>query len=186
MTHPKDIEYIRTMLPNISADVIEKQKILQPGNCVGFGGAFKLPMVIKMEMPNPAPNSNSCNVNECWGIRGNTSSTEAAAPQNKPEIMPPLQNNTNEVPIQNDMNNNVSTEMVTTEYVTETVDNNVVNNEFVADPVAEVMEVDTLDELEVTDNVNIVSNAEIVNNKKNNKKDQTVNVIKPTFIPPVN
>ena len=68
MTHPKDIEYIRTMLPNISADVIEKQKILQPGNCVGFGGAFKLPMVIKMEMPNPAPNSNSCDVNNCWRV----------------------------------------------------------------------------------------------------------------------
>lgn len=73
MTHPKDIEYIRTMLPNISADVIEKQKILQPGNCVGFGGAFKLPMVIKMEMPNPAPNSNSCDVNSCWKVQGNTS-----------------------------------------------------------------------------------------------------------------
>ena len=71
MTHPKDIEYIRTMLPNISADVIEKQKILQPGNCVGFGGAFKLPMVIKMEMPNPAPNSNSCDVNNCWKVQGN-------------------------------------------------------------------------------------------------------------------
>ncbi len=70
MTHPKDIEYIRTMLPNISADVIEKQKILQPGNCVGFGGAFKLPMVIKMEMPNPAPNSNSCDVNNCWKVQG--------------------------------------------------------------------------------------------------------------------
>ena len=70
MTHPKDIEYIRTMLPNISADVIEKQKVLQPGNCVGFGGAFKLPMVIKMEMPNPAPNSNSCNVNKCWAVQG--------------------------------------------------------------------------------------------------------------------
>jgi len=70
MTHPRDIEYIRTMLPNISADVIEKQKILQPGNCVGFGGAFKLPMVIKMEMPNPAPNSNSCDVNNCWKVQG--------------------------------------------------------------------------------------------------------------------
>ena len=57
------------MLPNISADVIEKQKVLQPGNCVGFGGAFKLPMVIKMEMPNPAPNSNSCDVNNCWKIQ---------------------------------------------------------------------------------------------------------------------
>lgn len=80
MTHPKDIEYIRTMLPNISADVIEKQKILQPGNCVGFGGAFKLPMVIKMEMPNPAPNSNSCDVNNCWKVRGNASSTSTNNP----------------------------------------------------------------------------------------------------------
>ena len=75
MTHPKDIEYIRTMLPNISADVIEKQKVLQPGNCVGFGGAFKLPMVIKMEMPNPAPNSNSCDVNNCWKVQGNNIAT---------------------------------------------------------------------------------------------------------------
>ncbi len=73
MTHPRDIEYIRTMLPNITADVIEKQKILQPGNCVGFGGAFKLPMVVKLEMPNPAPNSNSCDVNNCWKIQGGVS-----------------------------------------------------------------------------------------------------------------
>ncbi len=78
MTHPKDIEYIRTMLPNISADVIEKQKILQPGNCVGFGGAFKLPMVIKMEMPNPAPNSNSCDVNNCWKVQGTTNVTTSS------------------------------------------------------------------------------------------------------------
>ena len=70
MTHPKDIEYIRTMLPNISEDVIEKQKTLQPGNCVGFGQAFKLPMVIKMQMPDPPPNSNSCDVNNCWRIQG--------------------------------------------------------------------------------------------------------------------
>lgn len=95
MTHPKDIEYIRTMLPNISADVIEKQKILQPGNCVGFGGAFKLPMVIKMEMPNPAPNSNSCDVNNCWKVQGNnavssvntggTSGGSQGAPQVSPQ-----------------------------------------------------------------------------------------------------
>ena len=71
MTHPKDIEYIRTMLPNISQDVIEKQKVLQPGNCVGFGGAFKLPMVIKLEMPNPMPYSTNCNVNERWKIHTN-------------------------------------------------------------------------------------------------------------------
>lgn len=71
MTHPKDIEYIRTMLPNISQDVIEKQKVLQPGNCVGFGSAFKLPMIIKLEMPNPMPYSTNCNVSERWRIHNN-------------------------------------------------------------------------------------------------------------------
>ncbi len=86
MTHPKDIEYIRTMLPNISQDVIEKQKVLQPGNCVGFGQAFKLAMVIKMEMPNPAPNSNSCNVNKCWGIELNEGA-ELEVPIEKPNLM---------------------------------------------------------------------------------------------------
>ena len=47
MTHPLDIEYIRKMLPNISSDVLDKQKVLQPGNCVGFGSAFKINMIIK-------------------------------------------------------------------------------------------------------------------------------------------
>ncbi|MBQ4030243.1 MAG: DUF87 domain-containing protein [Bacilli bacterium] len=105
MTHPKDIEYIRTMLPNISEDVIEKQKTLQPGNCVGFGQAFKLPMVIKMQMPDPPPNSNSCDVNNCWKIQGasaaNTQSTNGSqngggqamkpAPQQAPMQAPPMQ-----------------------------------------------------------------------------------------------
>ncbi len=66
MTHPLDIEYIEKMLPNISGDIIEKQKSLQPGNCVGFGTGFKIPMIIKMEKPNPTPNSNSCDVSNRW------------------------------------------------------------------------------------------------------------------------
>lgn len=66
MTHPKDIKYIEEMLPNISQDVIEKMKILQPGTCVSFGSAFKIPMIIKMEMPNPRPYSSSCDVSSYW------------------------------------------------------------------------------------------------------------------------
>lgn len=86
MTHPKDIEYIRTMLPNISQDVIEKQKVLQPGNCVGFGGAFKLPMIIKLEMPNPAPNSNSCDVNKRWEILDSQKGTTTASVEQQPRV----------------------------------------------------------------------------------------------------
>ncbi len=66
MTHPLDIKYIEEMLPNISSDIVEKQKILQPGTCVGFGGAFKIPMIVKLEMPNPMPYSSNCDVSNCW------------------------------------------------------------------------------------------------------------------------
>ena len=66
MTHPKDIKYIEEMLPNISSDVIEKQKTLQPGSCVGFGSAFKIPMIIRLALPNPLPYSSNCNVSVRW------------------------------------------------------------------------------------------------------------------------
>ena len=66
MTHPLDIKYIEEMLPNISSDIVEKQKILQPGTCVGFGSAFKIPMIVKLEMPNPMPYSSNCDVSTCW------------------------------------------------------------------------------------------------------------------------
>ena len=66
MTHPLDIKYIEEMLPNISSDIVEKQKILQPGTCVGFGGAFKIPMIVKLDMPNPMPYSSNCDVSMRW------------------------------------------------------------------------------------------------------------------------
>lgn len=66
MTHPKDIKYIEEMLPNISADVIAKQKVLQPGSCVAFGSAFKIPMIVKLALPDPLPYSSNCNVANVW------------------------------------------------------------------------------------------------------------------------
>lgn len=66
MTHPKDITYISEMLPNISQDVIEKMKVLQPETCVAFGSAFKIPMICKLEKPDPAPHSSSCDVSKIW------------------------------------------------------------------------------------------------------------------------
>lgn len=72
MTHPKDIKYIEEMLPNISSDVIEKQKTLQPGSCVGFGSAFKIPMIMRLDMPSPMPYSSSCNVSGCWNVKRQT------------------------------------------------------------------------------------------------------------------
>jgi len=77
MTHPLDIKYIGEMLPNISQDILDKQKVLQPGTCVCFGGAFKIPMIVKMEMPNPMPYSSNCDVSDCWKMRDNAPVHEA-------------------------------------------------------------------------------------------------------------
>lgn len=66
MNHPRDLEYIRKMLPNISSEIVEMQKSLQPGTCVAFGKAFKIPMIIKMDLPNPEPSSSNCDVANRW------------------------------------------------------------------------------------------------------------------------
>ena len=66
MTHPRDLDYINKMLPNISGDIIEKLTSLQSGTMVAFGNAFKIPVIVKMDMPNPAPYSSNCNVVERW------------------------------------------------------------------------------------------------------------------------
>ena len=71
MNHPRDLEYIRKMLPNVSEEVVEKQKSLQPGTCVAFGKAFKVPMIIHMEMPNPEPSSSSCDIVDTWAVHQN-------------------------------------------------------------------------------------------------------------------
>ena len=66
MNHPRDLDYIKKMLPNINAEIVEKQKTLQPGTCVVFGKAFKVPLIIRMELPNPEPHSSNCDVINRW------------------------------------------------------------------------------------------------------------------------
>ena len=58
--------------------------MLQPGNCVAFGSAFKIPMISKLKMPDPMPYSTNCNVSACW----------EEEPTNNPRISPePVSNN---------------------------------------------------------------------------------------------
>ncbi len=66
ITHPLDLEYIKKMLPNMSEEIIEKLKTLQPGTCMAFGKAFKIPMIIRMELPNPTPASSNCDIVNTW------------------------------------------------------------------------------------------------------------------------
>lgn len=66
MNHPRDIDYIKKMVPNISEEIVEKQKTLQPGNCMAFGTAFKIPLIVHMDMPNPEPYSANADVFNRW------------------------------------------------------------------------------------------------------------------------
>ncbi len=68
MLHPKDVQYIKEMLPNITNEIIGRLRILQPGNCVAFGNAFKIPVLIRMDMPSPAPSSSSCDLTNSWFV----------------------------------------------------------------------------------------------------------------------
>ncbi len=66
MQHPKDVSFIRQMVPFITDEIVEKMKGLQPGTCVVFGSAFKLPTIVKMEMPYPQPMSQNVDVSRLW------------------------------------------------------------------------------------------------------------------------
>ena len=67
-THPRDIEYITRMVPYITDEIIEKQKGLQPGYCLAFGSAFKVPLIIHVDLPNPVPNSDNVCITKEWSI----------------------------------------------------------------------------------------------------------------------
>lgn len=71
INHPVDVEYIRKMVPNITDEIVEKQKSLQSGTCLGFGLGFKIPLIVKMEMPNPSPLSSNCDVVKIWSGSSN-------------------------------------------------------------------------------------------------------------------
>lgn len=68
MQHPIDVDYIREMVPNITDETVKKLKILPPGNCIAFGLAFKIPVFIKLAMPDPEPSSSSCDISGVWFV----------------------------------------------------------------------------------------------------------------------
>ena len=86
MNHPADVDYIRKMVPNISDEIIEKQKTLQAGTCLAFGQAFTIPLIVRLKMPNPAPKSGNCDVVTIWD--GNAGKQPA---NNTPVVQQPVQ-----------------------------------------------------------------------------------------------
>ena len=106
MNHPTDVDYIRKMVPNISDEIVEKQKTLQSGTCLGFGMAFKIPLICKLEMPNPAPWSGNCDVVTVWNGNGG----------NATRSIPSQEVSMSSTPVSNTMNTNFSANMPDTSF----------------------------------------------------------------------
>lgn len=127
INHPMDVDYIRKMVPHITDEIIEKQKALQAGTCLGFGLGFKIPLVIKMEMPDPAPLSGNCDVVTIWngssnGISNNTVNNINMS-QNTMNVSQKLVTNTDYVaaPVMVSQPENPSLSMVTDNIATSSI-----------------------------------------------------------------
>ena len=66
ISHPKDLHYIKEMVPNISSEVVLQLKNLKPGNCIAFGSAFKVPISMYIDLPDPTPLSNNVDLEKVW------------------------------------------------------------------------------------------------------------------------
>ena len=82
INHPMDVDYMRKMIPHITDEIVEKQKSLQAGTCLGFGLGFRIPLIVRMEMPDPAPLSGNCDVVRVW--KGATTSTAPSVTPSEP------------------------------------------------------------------------------------------------------
>ena len=79
--HQRDVNYLETMMPNVTKDTINTIKTLQPGTCMTFGSSFTIPISVKLPMPNPAPLSSNAKISEVW-YQGAVNSTPSMPNQN--------------------------------------------------------------------------------------------------------
>jgi len=68
MFHKRDIEFVSNTIPGINDITIEKIKVLTPGNCMLFGNAFRMPILTTVDLPNPTPYSDSCDISATWYV----------------------------------------------------------------------------------------------------------------------
>lgn len=71
MMHPRDMEYIKKLIPFMTDEISKRLQIIRPGFCYGFGPAFKLPTIVRMAKPNPTPESNNVDISNVWYVNVN-------------------------------------------------------------------------------------------------------------------
>ncbi len=68
MLHPVDLNYVEQMIPDITSEIVKKLKTLQKGTCIGFGSSFRIPIIIRFDLPSPMPESTSCDILNTWFV----------------------------------------------------------------------------------------------------------------------
>lgn len=66
LTNINDQSYIKNLLPDNNAVLVDVLPTLASGECLAVGDAVPLPAVVKMDMPNPIPNSRNVDVYDEW------------------------------------------------------------------------------------------------------------------------
>ncbi len=64
--HPDDLNIVISMSSNLSHQEVEKLKTLRPGTALVFGSAFHVPLLTKLNLPDPLPKSTNVNLETIW------------------------------------------------------------------------------------------------------------------------
>ncbi|ACV58267.1 ATP-binding protein [Alicyclobacillus acidocaldarius] len=67
LTNPDDQSYVRALLPDSLRGIADVFAALRRGEAMFLGEAVTMPTRIKLDRPNPAPNSNDIIFTEIWG-----------------------------------------------------------------------------------------------------------------------
>ena len=61
-----DIKFVESSIPGTTVAMLERIKTFSAGKCILFGTAFKMPILTTIDMPNPTPYSDNCDINKTW------------------------------------------------------------------------------------------------------------------------
>ena len=61
-----DIDFVQNSIPGISKAIVEKIKMFSSGTCMLFGTAFKIQVLAAVDMPDPKPYSDNCDIGKTW------------------------------------------------------------------------------------------------------------------------
>jgi len=64
--HPEDLKIISSISANVTLRDLDKLKTLRPGMALAFGSSFPLPVIAKIDLPDPTPNSSNINISKTW------------------------------------------------------------------------------------------------------------------------